>query len=217
MPISSGSPRHEHERRASRELAGADLRAAEILQDRDFASERPRCRSNRLQDRAVALVRAVREVQAEHVDASGDQRFDHLRRLRAGPIVAMILVCLTHYRGHCERSMSADHAGTSARRTSRPSARLPHPELEAIAAEGRVGGLPIVDPQTGALLHALVRAGRATRVLEIGTAIGYSGVLDRHGLAGRRPAHHAGARSPPERREPANTSAAAGVADRSRS
>ena len=53
-------------------------------------------------------------------------------------------------------------------------ARLPHPELEAIAAEGRVGALPIVHLQTGALLHALVRAGRATRVLEIGTAIGYS-------------------------------------------
>ena len=52
--------------------------------------------------------------------------------------------------------------------------RTPHPELDVIAAEGRAAGLPIVDPQTGALLHALTRAARATRVLEIGTAIGYS-------------------------------------------
>ena len=53
---------------------------------------------------------------------------------------------------------------------------LPHPELDTIAAEGRADGLPIVDPQTGALLHALTRAAQATRVLEIGTAIGYSGL-----------------------------------------
>jgi caffeoyl-CoA O-methyltransferase len=37
-------------------------------------------------------------------------------------------------------------------------------------------GIPIVDPQTGALLHALVRTKRAARVLEIGTATGYSGL-----------------------------------------
>jgi predicted O-methyltransferase YrrM len=54
--------------------------------------------------------------------------------------------------------------------------RTPHPELDAIAAEGRAAGLPIVDPQTGALLHALTRTARATRVFEIGTAIGYSGL-----------------------------------------
>lgn len=54
--------------------------------------------------------------------------------------------------------------------------QVPHPELDAIAAEGRAEGLPIVDPQTGALLHVLARATRATRALEIGTAIGYSGL-----------------------------------------
>jgi predicted O-methyltransferase YrrM len=43
-----------------------------------------------------------------------------------------------------------------------------------VAREGRAGGLPIVFPETGALLHALVRLTRAVRVLEIGTAIGYS-------------------------------------------
>lgn len=54
--------------------------------------------------------------------------------------------------------------------------RVPHPQLDVIAAEGHAQGLPIVDSQTGALLHALTRAVRAKRVLEIGTAIGYSGL-----------------------------------------
>ncbi len=58
----------------------------------------------------------------------------------------------------------------------RALSRTPHPVLDAIAAEGAATGLPIVHPQTGALLHALTRAVRATRVLEIGTAIGYSGL-----------------------------------------
>lgn len=50
----------------------------------------------------------------------------------------------------------------------------PHPVLARIRSEGRDHGIPIVDPLTGALLHALTRAIGATRVLEIGTAIGYS-------------------------------------------
>ena len=52
----------------------------------------------------------------------------------------------------------------------------PHPELELIAAEGAQAGLPIVHPHTGALLHTLTRAARAGRALEIGTAIGFSGL-----------------------------------------
>jgi predicted O-methyltransferase YrrM len=51
---------------------------------------------------------------------------------------------------------------------------VPHPQLSVIAAEGRGRGLPIVDDQTGALLHALVLCSGARHVLEIGTAIGYS-------------------------------------------
>lgn len=51
---------------------------------------------------------------------------------------------------------------------------IPHPELEIIAAAGREQGLPIVDSQTGALLHTLTRVMGARRVLEIGTAIGFS-------------------------------------------
>jgi predicted O-methyltransferase YrrM len=52
----------------------------------------------------------------------------------------------------------------------------PHPELEVLAREGAEAGIPIVDPQTGALLHALTRAASAGRTLEIGTAIGFSGL-----------------------------------------
>ncbi len=54
--------------------------------------------------------------------------------------------------------------------------RLPHPVLERIRAAGATGDVPVVDPLTGALLHALIRVSGAARVLEIGTAIGYSTV-----------------------------------------
>lgn len=50
----------------------------------------------------------------------------------------------------------------------------PHPHLDRIREEGTAAGLPIVDPHTGALLHVLAQAIGARRVLEIGTAIGYS-------------------------------------------
>jgi predicted O-methyltransferase YrrM len=52
--------------------------------------------------------------------------------------------------------------------------RPPHPQLDVVADEGRALGLPIVLPDTGAVLHALVRIAGARRILEIGTAIGYS-------------------------------------------
>jgi predicted O-methyltransferase YrrM len=52
----------------------------------------------------------------------------------------------------------------------------PHRELAVIASEGAQSGLPIVDPQTGSLLRALTRASGAGRALEIGTAIGFSGL-----------------------------------------
>ena len=54
--------------------------------------------------------------------------------------------------------------------------RAPHPVLDRIHEEGLSAGVPIVDTLTGALLHALTRSSAATRVLEIGTAIGYSPV-----------------------------------------
>ena len=48
--------------------------------------------------------------------------------------------------------------------------------LNDIARAGERDDLPLIDPEVGALLRVLVLATRATRVLEIGTAIGYSGV-----------------------------------------
>ncbi|MGH9384422.1 MAG: O-methyltransferase [Vicinamibacterales bacterium] len=52
--------------------------------------------------------------------------------------------------------------------------REPSGVLARIDREGRAEGLPLVLADTGALLHALARACGARRILEIGTAIGYS-------------------------------------------
>jgi predicted O-methyltransferase YrrM len=46
--------------------------------------------------------------------------------------------------------------------------------LEEIAQEGRAEGMPLIDAEVGAFLQLLARAVGARRVLEIGTAIGYS-------------------------------------------
>src|SRR5215510_4241928 len=48
--------------------------------------------------------------------------------------------------------------------------------LQAIAREGQERDLPLVDAEVGVLLRVLAMAVRATRILEIGTAIGYSGI-----------------------------------------
>lgn len=50
----------------------------------------------------------------------------------------------------------------------------PHERLALIDQEGRAEGLPLVYPDTGALLHTLARGCGAVRILEIGTCIGYS-------------------------------------------
>lgn len=56
------------------------------------------------------------------------------------------------------------------------------PLLDEVARAGE--GLPLVDPEVGALLRTLALAARARRILEVGTAIGYSGLW----LAGALPA-----------------------------
>ncbi|MGE5815530.1 MAG: O-methyltransferase [Acidobacteriota bacterium] len=61
--------------------------------------------------------------------------------------------------------------------------RAADPLLEEIAAAGRAEGLPLVDAEVGAFLRVLALACGARRVLEIGTAIGYSGIW----LAGALP------------------------------
>jgi predicted O-methyltransferase YrrM len=58
------------------------------------------------------------------------------------------------------------------------------PVLLEIARVGRDRDLPLVDAEVGALLRVLALAAGATRILEIGTAIGYSGIW----LAGALPA-----------------------------
>jgi len=56
--------------------------------------------------------------------------------------------------------------------------------LQDIARIGAARDLPLVDAEVGALLRVLATAVRARRILEIGTAIGYSGIW----LAGALPA-----------------------------
>jgi predicted O-methyltransferase YrrM len=50
------------------------------------------------------------------------------------------------------------------------------PVLAQIADEGARQDLPLVDAEVGALLRVLAVSLGATRMLEIGTAIGYSGI-----------------------------------------
>jgi predicted O-methyltransferase YrrM len=47
--------------------------------------------------------------------------------------------------------------------------------LQAVEAQGRTEDWPIVGPAEGSLLHILAKSIRARRILELGTAIGYSG------------------------------------------
>lgn len=53
--------------------------------------------------------------------------------------------------------------------------RMADPVLREIEQEGHAEGLPIVDAQVGALLRVLAASVGARHILEIGTAIGYSG------------------------------------------
>jgi predicted O-methyltransferase YrrM len=48
------------------------------------------------------------------------------------------------------------------------------PLLDAVRAEGLAAGLPLVEPDTARLLRSLVITTGAKKILEIGTAIGYS-------------------------------------------
>ena len=57
------------------------------------------------------------------------------------------------------------------------------PVLEEIARTGEQRNLPLVDAEVGALLRVLATAIAAKRILEVGTAIGYSGIW----LAGALP------------------------------
>ena len=62
----------------------------------------------------------------------------------------------------------------SSRSTSTPTARTPDALLAEMEAHGERDRVPIVPPETGALLHVLARAAGARRIVEVGTAIGVS-------------------------------------------
>ena len=62
--------------------------------------------------------------------------------------------------------------------------RQSDPVLDGIARAGAQQNLPLVDAEVGAFLRVLATAAAATRILEIGTAIGYSSIW----LAGALPA-----------------------------
>jgi predicted O-methyltransferase YrrM len=95
-------------------------------------------------------------------------------------------------------------------------ARLNHvvdPVLQDIAEKGAARNLPLIDAEVGALLRVLAVAIGAAKILEIGTAVGYSGIW----LAGALPAHGMlmTLELDPERaREARDNFARAGLADR---
>jgi predicted O-methyltransferase YrrM len=88
--------------------------------------------------------------------------------------------------------------------------------LDDIARAGQSRDLPLIDAEVGALLRVLGTAVGATRILEIGTAIGYSGIW----LAGALPKHaNAGMlltieMNPERAREARENFAKAGFSDR---
>src|SRR3954467_11434054 len=62
--------------------------------------------------------------------------------------------------------------------------RAVDPVLREIAENGAARDLPLVDAEVGALLRVLALSIGASQILEIGTAVGYSGIW----LAGALPA-----------------------------
>lgn len=85
--------------------------------------------------------------------------------------------------------------------------------LETIARAGEQRNLPLVDAEVGALLRVLATGLAATRILEVGTAIGYSGIW----LAGALPSGGmlcTMEMDPARAREARDNFALAGLADR---
>ena len=167
------------ESRAAFEPAGADLRAAQVLQDghvpagarRGLADlrgiaprDRPACRA-----RSSAGPRRRRR-------RSG--RRARRARLMAGPSVAMILVCLTAISLRPEslqlHDSHGEHHAAAGRRV--PGRAAPRSARTACADRSRRPRRRAAAGLSGhrrAAAHAGAACG-ATRILEIGTAIGYS-------------------------------------------
>src|SRR4030081_15344 len=62
--------------------------------------------------------------------------------------------------------------------------RARDPVLDEIVRGNATRGLPLVDAEVGALLRVLATSITASRILEIGTAIGYSGIWVGRALPG---------------------------------
>jgi predicted O-methyltransferase YrrM len=91
--------------------------------------------------------------------------------------------------------------------------RAGDPVLDEIARGNAARGLPLVDSEVGALLRVMATSINASRILEIGTAIGYSGLW----LARALPPDGmlvTMERDEPRAREARDNFARAGVADR---
>jgi len=146
---------------------------------------------------------AVREIQPANVDAGMnelfDDRFRTARRSNRGDNLR-VTHQPTAYIGRLgeynrARAIAADDRGDRSKQQMSkivPNAvenylaalnRAPDALLALIAAEGRGRGLPIIDAEVGTLLRVQAMAIGARRILEIGTAIGYSGIW----LAGALP------------------------------
>ena len=72
--ITSAGASRQLQRPTAGEPAGANLRAAEILQDRDWTTGGSRGAANAIDRGAMTAVSAVRKVQTKDVDARADQR-----------------------------------------------------------------------------------------------------------------------------------------------
>ena len=129
----------------------------------------------------VRLVGAVREVETKDVGAGGDQRIQRrvgiAGRADGGDDLRMTHLVLE------SRSLWAQIVPDAIEHYLAGLNRGGDPVLDEIARGNATRGLPLVDAEVGALLRVLATAVGASRILEIGTAIGYSGIW----LAGALP------------------------------
>ena len=122
----------------------------------------------------VSVVRAVREIQPEDIDArrmrassaSGESQDGSDRR--DDPRVAHVGLSLQS--DSAMRQIVPAPVGRYLEALHGPV----DPLLETVRAEGLAAGLPLVEPDTARLLRSLAIAIGAKKILEIGTAIGYS-------------------------------------------
>src|SRR6185503_2001859 len=154
------------------EEPGPDLRSREILQDGHVASGSIGGAPDACDGCRVGLMRSMGKVEPDDVDTSLDHRVEHLvgtaRGTNSGDDLRV---------SHTIRFFIMGQIVPDA--VERYLAGLNHlvdPVLAQVAEDGARQELPLVDAEVGALLHVLASSLGANRILEIGTAIGYSGI-----------------------------------------